>query len=247
MRFFNFIFLGFLFLIPNLTRADTIAYATSTQFLGNGVTSIDYPIGLSGTNECLIVGFQISTGAVSGTPTYNGIGMTQVGTSYSVGGATFQTAYLYRYCTATGDGSLHNVHIDVTTSAYLYSVASAYTGVNQTTPVETSANATPSTGGSISQSVTTSTAGDWLVSYLPVGTYGSGNISASTNTTARQNQLQWIAIGDSNGPQSPAGSYSQAWSNSGGSTLMGLMVVALKPAVAAAPPSLLGLVRSFWW
>lgn len=219
---------------PSAANAAGISYDNAVSTQANTVTNSTYSFTVgSCANRVLILGVQFGGSTdVSGTPTYNGVSMTQVGT-YSVAGTTFAAVRVYSLV-APASGS-HNVSISNTGGAnYIYSSIASYCGVDQTTPVETSGTAGPTTNTSLSKSLTTTTSGDWLVGFFSGGSTGA-SLSAGSNTTFRTTVTggSWNNIGDTNGPQSPAGTYSIAVS-AGASEKLGIFALALKPAAGAS-------------
>lgn len=204
-----------------------IAYDSSS---GNGanISTLAYSHTCSGSDRVLVMGVTFATGvSISGTPTYNGVAMTQIGSVIAASGAVFSNTYFF-YLVAPDTGA-HNVSITASSSNYIYSSAISYTGVDQTNPIDASGSFTQAASTSITKSITTTADNCWLSSFTVSGTANS--ISAGTNVTQRQSiGPGWCASGDTNAAQTPAGSYGQTWT--GASDSRALFVAALKPVSA---------------
>lgn len=183
----------------------------------------------SGSNRILLIGFMPSGGSVSGTPTYNGVGMTQIGT-FSLAGTVFQNCYLY-YLIAPATGA-NTVSVSYTGASYMYSASASYTGVDQSSPIDVSGNAI-ATSTSLSKSLTTTVNNDWLVGFFGEGSTGT-SLSAGANTTFRVTPTgnSWSNWGDSNGAETPAGSFSLAM-NAGVAGHLGMYIAAIKPVASS--------------
>jgi hypothetical protein len=216
---------------PALGAGINVDSAVLSQ--ANATTSNTWSHTTSGTNRLLIVGVQFATGTdISGVPTYNGTSMTLAG-SYSLSGSVFNNTYIY-YLIAPTTGA-HNVVINNTGGAnYIYAASASYTGVAQVSPSDLSGAASPTTGTSLSTSLTTTVDNDWIIGYFSGGTSGAA-LSAGSNTTFRTSPTggSWNNIGDTNAAQTPAGAHSIAVS-AAGSEKLGIYALAIKPYVVAA-------------
>lgn len=208
-----------------------IVFDAAVSNQANAVTSntISITIG-SGANRIVFLGVQFATGTdVSGTPTCAGVPMTLAG-SYSGGGGVFNKTYVYYYLSpATGS---NNITVNNSGGAnYIYASAASYAGVSQTGPIDVSAAATPTTGTSLSKSLTTTVDNDWLVGFFSGFNTGAA-LSAGASTTFRTTVTggSWNNWGDSNAAKTPPGSYSIA-DAAASSEIMGIYAVALAPAL----------------
>lgn len=192
-------------------------------------TSTTYSHTTSGSDRLLILGVTIGTGvSISGTPTYAGVSMTQIGTMQSGAGTVFDKTYFY-YLIAPATGA-NDVVVNASSTAYIYPCTASYTGVDQTNPINVSGQNTTS-GTTITQSVTTTADNAWLVGYCVACT--SNTLVEGANTTLRvSNGPNWSEIGDSNGPKTPTGSYALNWSGSSDNRV--IFVSALKPASSSS-------------
>lgn len=194
--------------------------------LGNTTgTSLTTAYTVSGTNPVLHVG--VATPTADNTDyitsvTYNGVTMSRVDTFHSPG-----QGGVYMYELVNPAVGTHDVVISASGSVPIYGVAHSLKSSLQTGQPDTSGGTAADPTTSVTQNVTTTTNRCWLVSVAGRKTGSSDTIAAGTNTTARTVN-DFIAIGDSNGPQNTAGSHGQTWTLSGSNGL-GVCVVAVKP------------------
>lgn len=188
----------------------------------------------TGTDRLLVVQIrtQISGGGdcVTGV-TYNSVAMTRINTIRSE--TNNERGYLYQLVApATGANT-----VTITTSGGPSVVAGAtsYTGVAQSSPIDTSGSLSQGSGTSISVSVTTTVDNDWLVGCGDGVTGAGSNFTPGSNTTERS-EFDRNFVFDSNGPQTPTGSYSQNYSWTGSERTY-MLVAAIKPAASASGPA----------
>lgn len=204
-----------------------ILHDNSTNGGSTTGTSLTFAHTCTGENRALVVAISVpaadNVNHISGV-TYGGQAMTLVGPSYTGPG----TGQLTSFILINPPSGANNVVITLLDSQPVYAASASYTGVKQTgQPAQDNNTATdPNTTASVS--VTTTDNNAWLISCASRKTGSSATISAGANTTARQVN-SFIAIGDSNGPQSPAGSFSQTW-NISASTGLAIIVASLEPA-----------------
>jgi len=202
------------FLIPQLAFG-AIAFDTASNRQTTTGTSLTFAHTTTGSNLILFVGVTIDTNDVLTGITYNGTALTQVSKIQTTSG---RWSYLY-YLTAPSTGS-NNVVISASESVLFLAYASSYTGVEQTTPIDSYGTNTVTSVESINKFITTTCTNDWLVS---TGNNGSGATSAGSNTTLRgdsSSYAQWFS--DSNAVQTPAGSFGQtvSWSGSNNASII---------------------------
>lgn len=181
----------------------------------------------TGSDRLLVVSIrtQISGGTdcVTGV-TYNGTSMTRINTIRSE--TNNERGYLYQLVApATGSNT---VTITTTGGPNVVSGALSYTGVAQSSPIDTSGSLSQGSGTSISVSVTTTVDNDWLVGYGNGVTGAGSNFTPGANTTERGEYDRQFTF-DSNGPQTPTGSYSQNYSWTGSERTF-MLVAAIKPS-----------------
>lgn len=204
-----------------------IAFDTAVIDQGTTGTSHSWSHTCTGSNRLLLVGVMFQTGTdANGTPTYNGVSMTQAGTGVAVGG-TFNEFRLY-YLVAPATGA-NTITVNNTGGGLSYAASMSYTGVAQSSPIDVTATNTGS-GTSIANSFTTTVDNDWLVEYYGYANGGfSTNSTAGSGTTVRTNS-DWSQIFDSNGAKTPTGTY--ALNVNKDAILSGVNGVAIKPFVA---------------
>ncbi len=168
----------------------------------------------SGTDRGLVVGVQGGTGTegddVTGI-TFNSVAMTLAGKKLHPGSST-DGRWVYLYVLHNPSSGSHNVVVSATSTHYLLAVASVYTGVLQSSTVDASGtNSATLNVQNLTSSVTSVTDNCWMIALR--GTYAGGAAhvpTAGTGATRREydHALGTIGIFDSNGPITPAGSYS---------------------------------------
>lgn len=207
-----------------------IALDTSASSSASSTTSHSFSYTCTGSDLLLwvyIIFFQTSD--VLSTITYNGVAMTQVGTQSSAGAGT----RLYSYVLANPATGAHNVSCTWSgTDSPQFRVAS-YTGCKQTGIPDASltfddeADANGDT-----ESVTSIADNCWHIC-------GWGNSSCSTwnagsGSTLRQ-ASSCIGLFDSNGPKTPAGSYSMSVNLTAGTTKWYGVMASFAPVAASGP------------
>lgn len=207
------------------------ASSLRTQDSGGGTTST-WAHTCTGSDGLLLVGTAIGTGKTASGVTYNAVSATQAVTLAS-GGLTFDNGYLFRLVApATG---ANNIVVTVSADTFIYSAATSYSGVDQTSPIDaTGTNST--TGTSVSVSITTTVDNDWLAGFWWEATTDDDVAwTAGANTTIRQQDAdpgRWYAIGDTNSAQTPTGSKTISASKSI-SLLLAVVGVAFSPSTSA--------------
>lgn len=202
-----------------------IAYDSSAQGTATS-TSLTFAHTCTGSNLLLWVFVLTSSTAgdkITGI-TYNGSAMTRVTGATSIDFVSGQSFYTY-YIVAPSTGA-NNVVVSAGSSVEIYAVSQSYTGCSQT-GVPDGSNKTTS-GGTIS--ITTTADNCWLAG--GGRNVSSGGLTASTGSTTRQDITGIFTVGDSNGPKTPAGSNSMAWTPDNANTK--LIMVSFAPYVAPA-------------
>lgn len=199
-----------------------------------GTSSLTYTYTTSGTNRYLFVGAIIQSSQTISGITYAGVSMTQITSIPNDGVSANETAYLFGLANPTNGAN--NVVITGSGNATIASCASSYTGAQQTNSAEASNTATGNSG-TATVSVTTITDNDWLVNFFRAQFSGT----AGSNTTIRS-AASSFNMTDSNGVQTPPGSFSQTVT--GGSNSWSMQCMALKASVAVTtnPASYLTLL-----
>lgn len=177
----------------------------------DATSSIDYGAGSSWTHVCaanatlLVMGIRSETGGTP-TATYNGVAMTRQFVVLS-GGMNYALFYLKN--PSSGSNT-----IAVTNSDSIGGGAISYIGVDTSVTVPNASNSASDSAGA-SLSVTTTIDKCWSVFF--VGDRSGTNPSNGTNTTRQVSPAGGasLAIFDSNGPITPAGSFNQTATISG--------------------------------
>lgn len=182
----------------------------------------------TGSDRILWVGiFGDTTDTLTGI-TYNGVAMT-VAQKVGMG---FGDRWIYLYYLVNPATGSNTVSATFSASTAAKAVAVSYTGAKQTGQPDNSNNWTDLFVSSISHSITTVADNCWMV--FIAKTNGAGTPSAGTGSTSRGGSNSF-AFFDSNGPITPAGSYSMACSV-GGSAVWGSCMASFSPSVSLQPP-----------
>ena len=190
--------------------------ATSGAALGTSPNAGNHTC--SGSDRILIVGTKGSTTYASGV-TYNGVAMTRI-TDVTSGVGEYNLSLWYLIAPASGTNSISAT----VSSGTVGWTAVSYTDISQTGNPDATNSGTAASGTSHTVSVTTLTDNSWVVGYF---SSAAATLAASTGITFVVAQANNVALGDSNGPKTPAGSYSMTVT-SGSGTFAGI-VAALKP------------------
>lgn len=207
--------------------------STSAPTNGAGSSSLNRSHTCSGSDRILWVGVATASGAsvpVTGV-TYNSVAMTKV--TSIVPQSNWDLSLWYLAAPATGTNTITATCGSAPAHAFRIMSAS-YTGASQTGIPDSSNSAT---GVTTSRTVSTTTVADncWVVG---LGMTGASAIVPSTGMTTRSetdSASSSTVLADSNGPKTPAGSYSMTFTTANDST--GLIVASFAPATAAATNS----------
>lgn len=157
--------------------------ATTTGNKGSAGSSLTYSHTCTGSNLVLLVGVESRNNDVTGV-TYATVAMTQIGSAQvSADGLTTNTVWQLA-APATG---ANNVVVSITGTNHIASVASSYTGVDQTTPVATNASGTGTTQPTVNVSATSTT--QLVVDFAGTRTNGSDATTAGASQTERGDVL----------------------------------------------------------
>jgi hypothetical protein len=169
-------------------------------------------------------------------PTWNGVSMTQFAQVTS-GGLGFVMYGWWLAAPATGTHDLVSTQsLNVGHTFYLMGLS--YAGVSQSAPDTSNSFSGTWTSSPQTQILTTSANNCWMATYVLDDQSG---LTASTNSTLRSVILDGAVGGfDSNGPITPAGSFSMSQTGTTGSTVAyGAVSAALAPfVVVTSVPSL---------
>jgi len=205
----------------------------AVAFVNSGAvatSSSSYTVG-SGSNRLLVL---VVVGAIDSDDitgaNYGGVAMTLV--DKLIAGAGSRYSYMfYLLNPASGSNAF-----DVTGSGFNNGHCADYTGVLQSGQPDVSGKASNTGQTSISKAITTVADNCWLVSHES-NRGGSPTLTAGANTTIRNQNGNSSAIADSNGAQTPAGSFSQAFSFGTAPTDAKIIVASFSPAPEAATAS----------
>lgn len=185
-----------------------------------------------GNNRYLVVGISmLSLAQTVSSITYNGVALTLLGSRNSVSGAC-RVELWGLVAPAYGTNT-----IAVTLSGSIASagVASSYTGVHQTSPIEAfnSGQATNVGAADATVDVTTVADNDWVVDIVATDdtaiTVGSGQTQAGNVTGAGGSGAMSYE-----GPKTPAGSVTMSWTDVAALATWAIGGVALRPITAAS-------------
>lgn len=183
-----------------------IAYVGAADLGNNNNSSTtltaSYTVG-SGSDRMLVVGVKGSESTyydISGV-TYNGTAMTLLDKQGP------GNRWIYFFYLLNPDSGTHNVVITATLSGYILAVAADYTGVSQTGQPDATTKGT-GLSGAYTGTVTTTANNSWGI--LMFGGYSGTSPLAGSGSTRRAYDGVFGTIGlfDSNGPKTPAGSFS---------------------------------------
>ena len=211
---------------------------TTTASSNSGSTTLTKAFTCSGSDRILFVGTTTVSGSVVPVTgvTYNGVAMTKI-TSVNPQ-ANWEIALWYLFAPDTGSNNIVATCGSAPSSVLRISPAS-YTGALQS-GVPDSFNS--ATGTTTSRTVSTTTVLDncWVIGF---GMTGRSSIVPSTGMTSRcetDSASGSTLLADSDGPQTPAGSYSMTFTTGSDST--GLIVASFPPALAGGNSNFLALL-----
>ncbi len=200
----------------NATTCNDVGVLVTQATCTHTVTSTGY-------NRAVFVGFRTSTANVVSSVTFGGSSMTLVASSTEP--YTNSGVYLY-YQFPSGTGA-QNAVVNLSSAVIVDMTVVSYTGVAQVPPEVMAA----SSGGpfaTYSQSLTTSTDGDWTI-MIEANNGSIGTLSAVTGTRRGLNfPTDAGMLLDSNGPVFPAGSTSLSANMSGNSAYWGSVMAAIR-------------------
>lgn len=201
--------------------ASSLTYSATVGAIANGI---------------LVVGVEYYNWALSvSSLTFNGVSLTK---AIRTNNGSLNAATEIWYLVNPPSGA-HSVVVTLTGSTQLCSSAASFSGVHQTTPMDTTAlgNVVGSGSGSLSQSITTVTAGAWLVDVVN-GSWGS------LTANSPQVSLAWMTGTDAKnfgmsyqGPVSSPGNRADGWTGGSTSAAATISVAALRPAGSSFNPA----------
>jgi len=215
-------------LVPKKANA-AIAFDNSTQANTSGTpSSLTFAHTVSGSNRILFVYIYWNQSRTVSSVTYNGVGMTAVGSDNDNGGGE-RSNIDYLVAPATG---ANNVVITMSGATSIEAVAASYTGALQTSPIDASRYepAALENTSSYSEALTTTTDNSWVI--WGTRNYSGVVVSAGANTALREQVLviYGALFGDSNAAVTPAGSRTLTLTSVSASNFFSDVLVSFKPA-----------------
>lgn len=199
-----------------------IAFDTSISYhsLVNGTTHT-WNHTVTGSNTILWVHVMNSSAIAISSVKYKTVAMTQA----VANGASQRSSLFYLVNPATGT---NQVEVIIASSSYCYANSASYTGASQTGVPD--ATATQNAASPTTTTLTTIADNSWAV--LGVRDASSGVTAASTNATSREADAGFAQLYDSNGPKTPAGSFSMTVTSAGS---IGTAMASFAPAGGSSP------------
>lgn len=200
-----------------------IAFDAASGGFENPNTSLTFSHTCTGSDLVLFVGVtcSLNDNVVTGV-TYNGDAMTLVRKNTPNG----TTRWLYLWKLISPDTGTHDVVVSSSENTFIGATSASYTGCDQTTNPEASADDS-TTGTGDTSTITTLTDNAWAGM---VASAESGTIAAGASTTKRDDDTIAITgIFDSNGAVTPAGNRSLAYT-CGSSFDIHSIIYSIKPA-----------------
>lgn len=196
--------------------------AATTPVNNSNSTSLTFSHTCTGSNRALFVATGLHTSDVVTGVTYGGVAMTLMG-------KVTNGRWVYIYGLLNPASGANDVVVTCSSAAdFLGATAMSYTGVLQS-GLPDAVNTFTGNSTTITTSLTSVADNCW---FLVAGRMGP-NATASTNTTYRGNMNDtWEVVGDSNGPKTPAGSFSMTSTSSSANPWNVVML-----SVAPAPPA----------
>ena len=224
---------------------SSFAGATQTAWI-TSTSGYSWNTTITGTNTFLVVNvvtYNASLITVSSV-TCNSTSLTKITSNTANLEGNFQDDEIW-YLTGVAAGTC-TIQVNLSgTSSYSKGIAASYTGVDQTTPIDTHAtNQSLTAVTSLTLSTTVNGSNEWIVG---AAFSRGGVISAGTGTTLRASGTgQYISLGDSNGVVS-TGSQSLVFTSTSG-TWPGGGIIAVRPAVAVVkPPKVPDIIFWSWF
>lgn len=209
------------------------------------VYGTDYFVGTSGTkafttsgsDRILMVMFDNEGGPDDFTGvTYNGVSMTEIGVRVQEGTTG---RYSHTYALVNPASGTHDVVISRSSGNQVNYCIISYTGVNQSAlPSVYTTHQFAAPIGTATTNLTTTVDNSWTV------LFGRGGrvMSASTGSTLRSAASSIMSIYDSNGPKTPAGATSMAYTQSPDDTASCSQMFQLEPATSSVNSNFFALM-----
>lgn len=159
---------------------------------------------VAGSNRLLLACFLSVGGDVITAVTYNGAAMSALKKGANDG--AFGMLQIWGLLAPSTGSNTFTVTFSAGT---VFLIALSYTGVAQSGLPDASATLNQTAGGSTMANAITTVADQAWVSCIVVN--GTSTPTVNTNVTARATPISTVVAGDSNGPVTPAGAFTQTW------------------------------------
>lgn len=185
--------------------------AVSNSEHGNNNTDLTWSHTCTGTDRFLAVFFYITNATADPLVdvTYAGVTMTQALPRVAKDGSVTEYSYAYYLINPTAGANNVVINVDNILNHFIIAGAVSYTGCDQTTQPNTTSSNHASAATSATTTVTTTIDNCWAA--LSLFPDSDVTPTASTNSTQRGTigSAGPFVLYDSNGPATPAGSFSQ--------------------------------------
>ncbi|NTW31295.1 MAG: fibronectin type III domain-containing protein [Bacteroidetes bacterium] len=206
------------------SSCETIAFdAVSGPSQTNGGShTFSHTIG-NGTNRILFVSVTVATSRTVSSVKYNNVDMHLI-RSESAADGTYSIHLYYLLNSELPVGGTYNAVLTYSGSGWTVGAAVSYTGVKQSGTFDALTSQNTASTTSLTTSLTSTVDNCWFVLYAE----SQATISAGSGSTQKTTTGHQRAIFDSNGPKTPAGSYSMTV-NIGGAANIGVIMVSMSP------------------
>jgi hypothetical protein len=198
-------------------------------------TSFSWTHTCTGSDLYLIVAvFSYNNQGTLTAPTYNGVTMTLIQSTALAG--PLNKLWLYGLANPATGANTVAFSFSISNS-FVASVATSYTGVDQSTPIDVSATATETPGdATYNPAITTTVDNAWVVGSFRAtqGNTFTGVVGTLREGAGALAMYNW----DSNGAVTPAGTYTATITVVSGANEWSGIIAALKPAGGATPTPL---------
>ena len=239
-KYISLLALGFVFVAS--TAYAAIGFDQSEGNQNVNLTNVNLSVTVTSTQSNLLLVFKVfgekSTALNVSGITYNGVALTKLyaTTTPTTNSSTWQIWYLVNPATGT-----HNSTTTFSTTASSYGIcAESYYGVNQTTPFDTSNGAYVNATTTVSTTLTTTLANEWITSFAgDNGPAGSGIVNpapGSGDTSSCSFNTGGLHFGAAYRSIPTAQTTSTQWIQ-GTSTWYGMAAGAIEPTSPAVAPN----------
>lgn len=182
----------------------------------------------TGSNLELVVCITGLGGDFITSVTYNGVAMTLVDKMNFT-----STVWMYSYILIAPATGTHAVAINGSTTNTYNVFAASWTSAKQSGQPDAHTTATAASADHITKAMSTIADGSWVIFYVQDTVSGTGTTYTYTNLTQRQANDDGI-FADSNGPVSPAGSFTGTVTVTGVTQDWAALILSISPLVVAS-------------